>query len=764
MSVPSCVTRSAAAFVAVALVVAGAASSAVAAERPSATRAVGPGVYIVTLADPPAAVYDGGTPGYRATRAKNGSRFDVERPAVAAYSQLLRTEQDRLLSLIGGAEALYQMTTAVNGFVARLDSGQVKALRSHPDVTLVERSTKQHLNTVDSPEFLGAERAWASRGGPDSAGDGMVIGLVDSGIWPENPSFAGLPASSAQISRQLPGFHGACQQGQDWSPEDCNEKVVAARYFVTAFGRGNVAASGSLSPRDGSGHGSHTASAAAGNDGVRVEVSGQRFGTASGLAPAARIAVYKACWTAPDPEDDGCATADAVAAIDQAVADGVDVLNYPISGRPGTITDSVQRAFLNAASGGVFVAAAAGNNGPRSSGVAHAAPWVTTVAASTHRRMQGAVRLPDGIEHVGTMVSDDTVKRAPIVLGAEAASAPGGRDAARTCEPGSLDPAAVQDHIVVCDRGGTSRLDKSAAVALAGGAAMVLANVGRDGEEADLHSVPTVHLGARAARELKAYIRERRASGRAATASLDPSGSAPTAIPAVAQFSSRGPTQARGGDLLKPDLTAPGVGVLAATAPTSSTSALWNLSSGTSTSSAHVAGLAAFIAGVKPRWSPGRIKSAMMTTALPLADDAGPMAAGAGQVNPRRFLRPALVYDAAAADWADLLAGRVRARDLNQPSVSVGSLAGRTTLTREVTNVSGRRQTFQARVSGLEGVSVTVAPAATTLRPNESERFEVRIVANEGISTGSWIGGALTWKGSATGSRTRIPLAVRPSP
>ncbi|HEX5771330.1 MAG TPA: S8 family serine peptidase, partial [Nocardioidaceae bacterium] len=253
----------------------------------------------------------------------------LERPPASGKAAALRRAQDDLLAEVGRPEVLYRFTSALNGFAAELTREQVKQLRSHPDVVLVERSTTQHADSVDSPEFLGADQAWAAAGGPEDAGRGTVVGVVDSGIWPENPSFAALAA--ANVSGPA-GFSGDCQTGEQWDESDCNSKVVSARYFVKGFGEDNLAASEFLSPRDGTGHGSHVAAVAAGNHGVAVAVEGQQFGDASGMAPAARIASYKACWAAPDPSDDGCTTADAVAAIDQAVADGVDVISYAVSG------------------------------------------------------------------------------------------------------------------------------------------------------------------------------------------------------------------------------------------------------------------------------------------------------------------------------------------------------------------------------------------------------------------------------------------------
>jgi hypothetical protein len=742
--------------------------------RQDPTRATGPGLYIVTLVDKPSAVYTGGVPGHPATKPTDGERFDRTRPAVVSYESRLRAAQDQLLARVGNPTVVYRFTTAVNGFAAELNTKQVKQLRSTEGVALVEKSTNQKIDTVSSPEFLGLEGptgTWAQVGGPAEAGKGTVVGVIDTGIWPENPSFAGLPLKAPGRSVKVRGFHGACQAGEQWDVRDCNDKVVSARYFVEGFGRNNIAQSDYLSPRDGVGHGSHTASVAAGNRDVAVQIQGQEFGDASGVAPAARVAVYKVCWAAPNPDDDGCATADAVAAINQAVADGVDVINYSISGTRETAADSVELAFLNAAASGVFVATSAGNSGPGARTVAHPSPWVTTVAASTHELLQGSIMLGDGTSHVGAMVSDQAVPSSRLVLSSDVAAPDATADEARLCEIGALDAEKVQDTIVVCDRGVTARVDKSLAVSRAGGVGMVLANAEPDSRDADFHSVPSVHVDVTAAATIKAYVE---ANGGEATASIDPNGSDSTVVPQVAEFSSRGPSEASGGNVLKPDLTAPGVSVVAAVSPPSNSGRLWDLYSGTSMSAPHVAGLAALVKAEKPGWSPAQVKSAMMTTAYDVEGSAGPFSQGAGHVDAQAMLDPGLVFDAGREEWLGFLAGQgfrntdgspvsdhpIDASNLNLPSIAVGDLTGRTRVTRTVTNVSGRTESFSARVAGLGGVIAKVRPAALTLAPGESAKFTVVLTTDQSTSHGTYAKGSLIWTGLT--HQTRIPIVARP--
>jgi Subtilase family/Fibronectin type-III domain/PA domain/Peptidase inhibitor I9 len=726
------------------------------------TLASSPGVYVVALTSRPAAAYGGGLAGFRATQPRPGQRFDRSRPAVSAYAVHLRQGQDRLLSRIGGPTVLYRYTTALDGFAARLTSSQVRELRGTPGVALVERSTKGHVDSLGRGKvssvlnLSSAQGLWASEGGPADAGKGTVIGVVDSGIWPENPSFAGLPQKTPGRSAKLPGFHGACSAADGWTARNCNDKVVSARWFVRGFGAGGLARSDYLSPRDGTGHGTHTASTAAGDHGVRVRIQGQDFGTLSGIAPAARIAVYKACWTGPDPDNDGCTTADTVAAVDRAVGDGVDVLNYSVSGS-GDPADAVSLAFLNASAAGVFVATAAGNDGPRAGAVEHVSPWVTTVGSSTRRVFRGSVVLGDGTALSGAMVSARKVSSTGLVLGRDVPAPGATRRAAALCDIGALDAEQVQGKIVVCDRGVTARVDKATAVSLAGGVGMVLANTAPGGTDADVQDVPTVHLNALGAHTVKAYVDQ---AGAHATAALDPHGQHTVDVPRVAGFSSRGPVLATRGGLLKPDLTAPGVNVLGAVAPPTDAGRFWDLDSGTSTSAPHVSGLAADMRGVHPDWAPARIKSALMTTAEPLASPDGPFAGGAGHVDPLRILDPGLVFDAGPAAWHRFLDGRTRPQDLNLPSVAVGELVGRAKVVRRVTNVAHATETYTARVSELHGVNVSVAPSTMTLAPGQTRSFTLSFTAGPTASLDRFTRGSLTW----TSARHQVhsPMVVRP--
>ncbi|MGI8889011.1 MAG: S8 family serine peptidase [Nocardioidaceae bacterium] len=748
------------------------------------------GVYLVVLRDQPLASYRGELQGYPATAASAGRRFTAHRASVERYEARLLDQQRRVLTSVGSPQTLYSYTTALNGFAAQLTPQQIKQLRLMPDVLTVEPDRVLPLDRVMSsgPGFSrisgnpsvnssgparALRRTWGQVGGVSQAGKGVVIGMIDSGIWPENPSFDGVPLDRVERHTRFPGFSGECERGERWTAGLCNENVLAALFFVEGYGLRDLAAAEFASPRDGSGHGSHTAGLAAGNAGVDVRIDAQHFGQVSGMAPAAGLAVYKACWTAPDPADDGCSTVDIVKAIDTAVSDGVDVLNYSIGGGPSTASagrlNAIQLAFLNAASGGVFVATSAGDTGPRPASVGPASPWVTTVGATNTGAFRGVVRLGEGSVITGSMVSDVSTRFLPLLYGDAAAAAGTDAQEAALCFPGSLDAAQVKGALVLCDRGVGSRVSKSTAVATAGGLAMVLANGTRGHTDADVHEVPTVHVPRGGGQIIKHYL----ATDADPSAALTPSTKPFDHPPTIADFSARGP--AGGTDLLEPDLVAPGASRLAAVAPPSNLGRLWDIYSGTSMAAPQVAGLAAILASRHPRWSPGTVKSAMMTSAIHVTKGAALHEQGAGVLNPASALDPGLVFDSGPKDWQGYARGRGSARptagsgvvprlegyDLNSPSIAVDSLVGDLTVVRRVTNVSEEAETFVADRTGLRGIDVSVTPSTLIVQSGERRTFRVSFSVRRPARYGEYADGAITWRGSA-GHVVNSPVVVRP--
>ncbi len=746
--------------------------------------ATGTQTYLVVLRQAPVASYHGTLAGYPATAPPPGQRFANDRGIVAAYRAHLLAEQASLLRQVGSPEVVYSYTTALDGFAATLTAAQATTLQGSPDVLLVQPDSLVRVDgagpvtatgaspspTADPMHVSAPTGLWDQVGGAARAGRGVVVGVIDTGVSPDNPSLAGIPVSPAFLAHRYPGFTGACEPGVRWTAASCTSKVVAARYFVRGFGSSKVAQSDYLSPRDGSGHGTSVAAIAAGNSGVDTTIAGQDFGHISGMAPAAGLSIYKACWSAPDPNGDGCDTADTVKAIDQAVQDGVDVINYSIGGTTSSLGDAVELAFLNAAAANVFVAASAGNSGPAAGTVQHPSPWVTTVGANTHDVFQGGIKLGNGQTLVGAMLSNENVGPAPLVYAADAPAAGVAAARAALCYPGSLDAQRVDGAIVVCDRGTTSRVSKSEAVDQSGGAAMVLVNTGPGSVDADLHHVPTVHVDQAAGRVVKAYVAQ---SGDAATGTIVADATNSPEVPTVADFSGRGPTTVAGGDLLKPDLTAPGVSVVSAVTPVGGSGQLWDVESGTSIAAPHAAGLAAVVRAAEPTWSPATIKSAMMTTAAPLVGPNNSLTRGAGELDSRNLLQPGLVYSSGLSDWTDLLRGdgirldggrhtaRLDATELNQPSIAVGDLVGSEQVTRTVTNVGTTTETYTSSLEGLHGVASSISPASLTVAPGRSASFTITFTAKKTASYGTFTTGALTWRDSR-GTTVTSPVAVRP--
>ena len=730
--------------------------------------------YVVQLVQAPVAGYEGGVSGYTATKPAKGKKLDASSAAAQKYAGYLKSNQDRALDQVG-ATKLYSYTTVFNGFAAELTEAQAAELEASKGVLVVEKAQNFEVDTSSTPAFLGLDQAnglWNQLGGVaktgvgKGAGENVVIGDVDGGYWPENPAFADRNKIDGNLyPHKVTGFSGICQAGEAFPASTCNNKVIAARYYNA--GIGSIIDAEFNSPRDYGGHGTHTASTMAGNHGVQATGDAASFGKVSGIAPRARLSVYKACWVTPASPSGSCNSADTTAAIDQAVADGVDAINYSISGTTTAFTNSVEVSFLFAAAAGVYVSASAGNSGPTANTVAHPSPWITTTAAGTHNRDGRGTVTIDGTTYNGGSSSATTATGQMVVYGApilgalptEAGATPDQKQ--RLCFNGFVPPSPGK--IVVCQRGVNARIDKSLAVLNAGGVGMIMVNATPNSVNADLHFVPSIHLADTLFNTVEA----------AAQAGKTASISRGTIVydadaPFTASFSSRGPITAGGGDILKPDIIAPGQDILAAVAPPGNHGRDFDLYSGTSMSSPHMTALGALIHQAHPDWSPMMIKSALMTTAYQ-GHDYDPFNWGAGHVDPNKATDPGLVFDSNLTDWLSFLKGQnlytgpepaIDASNLNSASIAIGDMAGAQTVSRVAKSVGSTSETYTFSTTGLPGIQATPSVTSFTAAPGSSTPWTVTFL-NTGTPLLTYSKGFIVWTGDK-GHVVRMPVAIRP--
>jgi subtilisin family serine protease len=744
--------------------------------------------YVVIMKGDAVVNYEGDVAQFKATKPVEGKKINPNARKVKEYQNYLDAKHSASLEAAGASalQKVHDYTVALNGYSAIITEEQAKSIAAQSDVVLVLEDVMRYADTDSSPKFLGLTgkgNAWAK----GWTGEGVVVGVIDSGIWPEHPSFADdgsyPPAPPLDNSRPNCEFGNTAHNAND-APFECNNKLIGARQMLDTY-RALIGATPDEydSARDDNGHGTHTASTAAGNRGVEASIYGIPRGKVSGIAPRAHVVAYKGLGNL------GGFTSDLAAAIDQAVFDGVDVINYSIGGgAAGPGADEI--AFLFAADAGVHVATSAGNSGPGAATLGNPGtmPWMTTVGASTQPRFwQGTVILGDGAAYEGASITPG-VGSAPLV-DAEVA----GGD---LCVPGTLDPTAVTGKIVLCRRGAIARAAKSEAVFLAGGVGMVMyENTDDNSLFSDTHWVPSVHIDNTPGLAVKAYI----ASDANPTAEIvgEQVSTWPSA-PSMTYFSSRGPNPVSP-DLIKPDITAPGIQILAGNSPTpigGYPGELFQAIAGTSMSSPHIAGVFALLDQAHPDWSPAMAKSAIMTTAYQDVVDndrvspADPFDYGSGHVDvanatrKNSAFRPGLVYNAGLFEYAAYTCGEdfgvftqgscdflesigvpSEPYNLNVPSIGVANLAGSQTVVRTVTAAFGhgvkRSFTFQPVVEAPPGFKVSVSPASLVLANGESASYEVTIT-NVSAPSGEWRFGSLTWQG--LGYSVYSPIAVNAAP
>ena len=780
--------------------------------------------YVIQFRDRPGISYDGELEGFAATKPRAGATYNKYSDAVRSYSAHLTATHDAALSAVGAAGSkIYDYTHAMNGVAARLTAAQAAALRSRPEVVNVWADYAMDVDTNNSPEFLGLTfNPQGLRSRFDLRGEDVIVGILDTGAVQEHPSFADtkteklpwqcetdypppgwkdrcdeLRAKATKVVYGPPParWNGICQPGEGWSADDCNNKMIGARWFVDGFlaGRGSVVDDEFLSPRDSSGHGSHTAGTAVGNEGVPVELGGQPvFATISGMAPRARLAVYKVCWLAPGAANFSCFFSDSAAATDAAVADGVDVLNFSV-GTAASFTDPQDLAFLDASSAGVFVARSAGNSGPEPATTNAGEPWVTSVAASTLDGFEfvlaAAVNSPASIagnyDALEGAITRSLLETGPITGDLTAA------DPIEACEP----LTNTIDGIALIARGSCSFVAKVENAVAAGATAIFMYSDSRPktvmgGTATDItQSVPGIMIDNEPGLAILAQLQ----AGEAVNVTISGSNYQKVVREGgnqIAGFSSRGPYSTES-DWIKPDITAPGVGILAPNTPDQSDGSqggFFTYLSGTSMSGPHIAGIGALLVEAHPDWSPAQVKSAIMTTARQnMTKEDGETAAdpfdfGAGHVEPNRALNPGLTYDAGLLDYLAASCGTVSPllgpgdcefiedalgfstdpADLNLPTIGIGELPGSKTIKRTVTAVAdygreGRQSRYRVHVEAPEGFTVTVSPNKFTAKPGDQVTYEVTIT-NVSAPANTWRFGYLEWTDGRHKVRSNIAV------
>ncbi len=783
-------------------------------DEPGQTR-----VYIVQLRTPSAAEQQAklaksmlAAPAVAAPRLK----IDRDNPTIRAYVAELADEQDRVLSKAGpGTRKIYSYRYGLNGFAARMTASQAQKLEHLPEVLNVWEDEVRPMATRFSPSFLGLfdpEDGLRSVEGLD--GDGIVIAVIDSGITPEHPALlatreADRPracrsswgettllgrwlcrryrrAPDVLVFDEPEGWNGACIAGERFATTDCNNKLIGARWFIDgALETGPIHEGEIRSPRDADGHGTHTATTAAGNR-TSASIFGTLIGDIEGIAPKARVAAYKACWLRPGATRASCNTSDLANAIDAAVADGVDIISYSVGSSLARTTAPDDIALLAAAKAGVLAVVAAGNEGPNLGTIGSPAggPWVITAAASSRDGESNEeameITAPPGIagryavrEAIFTPPLEDVdpIESSLVLVDDDDTSLESGAtgSAADACQA-LVNGDEVSGKIAFIQRTGCRFDTMVKNAADAGAVAALIYNIAGDPivmhGDSGLSDIPALMIGQADANLILAEFD----AGNEVTAILQ-KGFLLTSTDTgnrMGTFSARGPAPIP--DILKPDVTAPGINILAGFSPDSAYSTPgqnFAYLSGTSMATPHVAGVAALLRQAHPDWSPAAIKSSLMTTARQdVASSTGvgsanPFDFGSGHIVPNSALNPGLVYDITNDEFDTYFADMVNeARNLNLPSITMSALASSQTVTRRVTNVSDEAGAYTVEISAPPGMRVDVAPSSISLSPGESVSFDVTATYESG-PLDLWRFGSLTWRSEE--HAVFSPIAVKPT-
>ncbi|KAJ7980798.1 Subtilisin-like protease [Quillaja saponaria] len=567
-------------------------------------------------------------------------------------------------------------------------------------------------------------------------------------------------------------WKGVCRGGQNFT---CNRKIIGARYY-TSGPKHNSA-------RDDVGHGTHTASIASGINVKGVSFYGMAQGTARGGVPSARIAAYKVCTA------DGCNSANVLAAFDDAIADGVDIitisvgLDYPVV----FFKDTLAIGAFHAMAKGILTSNSASNDGPSRGSVSSVAPWLLTVAASSiDRQIIDKVVLGNNKTLMGNAVNSFTLNRSkfPLAYGKDISGKCSEREA-RVCDLGCIDSSRVKGKIVLCDVG-----DAYPEVYSAGATGSIL----KSDVDINVSEVVPFPSSALSPHDYDMVISYVNATPNPQAVILKSEIIKDADAPVVVSFSSRGPN-AIAPDILKPDLSGPGLEILAAYSPVASPSdsfddkrrVKYNVMSGTSMSCPHAAGVAAYVKTFHPDWSPSAIKSALMTTAGAMdakKNSDAEFAYGSGHINPVKAVSPGLVYEAFKGDYIKMLCsmgynevnlkiisgdnsscpkgfGKASVKDLNYPSMAAEVSSAKpftVQFNRIVTNVGHANSIYKAQVVTRSEGSIKVVPEVLSFKSLKEKQSFVVIVTGKSLPAKSMFSASLVW---SDGTHTvRSPIVI----
>ncbi|XP_047314239.1 cucumisin-like [Impatiens glandulifera] len=674
----------------------------------------------------------------------------------------------KVLGSSSSASIIYSYKNSFNGFVAMLTSDEVQRISSIQEVVSVFPNKINQLHTTRSWDFMGFPQTIKRATTVES---NTIVGVIDSGIWPESDSF-----KDTGFGPPPTKWKASCTGLTNFT---CNNKIIGARYYKVdkVFGENDI-----QSPRDSEGHGTHTASTVAGDLVTSASFSGLASGTARGGVPSSRIAVYKVCWSG------SCSDADLLAAFDDAINDGVDIISISIGpsvARP-YLSDPIAIGSFHAMRKGILTSMSAGNSGPRAGTVSNVSPWALSVAASTiDRKFFTNLTLGNAATFQGVTVNSfDPNGFSNIVYGGNVPNRTGNvpSTVSSLCGKNSLDATLVNGKIVLCDE-----YNLGEAALLAGAAGMVVRGDGPK-DAADVFALPATFVSANDGTIILSYISTSNATAKILKSNEAVDGFAPY----IASFSSRGPNPLTS-DILKPDLSAPGVDILAAWTLANSPTGIeadnrrhpFNIISGTSMACPHATGAAAYVKTFNPSWSPSAIRSALMTTAFEMSPKTTPLAEfgyGAGHINPVGAIDPGLVYDANQTDYVQFLCGQGytdrqlqavtgdsstcisfgndTAWNLNIPSLSVRvlpSLTFKVAFNRRVTNVGLASSTYTSTVLAPSTLKVQVVPSTLSFTSvGQTQSFTVTV---EGIvNPSSIVSASLSWADAT--HKVRSPIVV----